>query len=172
MHIVSSSAFEKFNWSTTVRNKCLLSSACGSVSARVCSYSISKERVKVLLLNRMCGRGEEKESAKEKEREGRKRREAWQFSEVKWGRQLYPGVVVVVGRGVSHKRCLLHAVCLTIGNPSPVLSTFLQNSSFYHSLYALCSPPWVFNLHPPPLTFTSYVFPSIYSFRVRDSNCG
>lgn len=129
------SAFEKFNWSTTVRNKCLLSNACGSVNAHVCSYSISKERVKVLLLNRMCGRGEEKESEKEKEREGRKRREAWQFSKVKWGRQLYPGVVVVVGRGVSHKRCLLNAVCLT---RQPIPRTLYFSSKLFILSLSLC----------------------------------
>lgn len=53
-----------------------LPNVCENVNARVGSYSTSKERVKVLLLNRMCGRGEEKESEKEKEREGRKREEA------------------------------------------------------------------------------------------------
>lgn len=103
-----------------------LSNACGSVSARVSPCSTSKETVKVLLLNRMCGRGEEKESEKEKEREGRKR----EFSEVKWGRQLNPGVVVVFGRG-SRIRDASFMLFVSLGNPSPVLSTFLQNSFFF-----------------------------------------
>lgn len=125
---------------------CLLSNACENVNARVGSYSTSKERVKVLLLNQMCGRGEAKESEKEKEREGRKRGEAWRFSEVKWGRQLYPGVVVV-GRG-SQIRDAFFMLFLSLGNPSPVLSTFLQNSFFL--LSSLFMPP----LHE----FSTFIF--------------
>lgn len=167
------------NWSTTVRNV-FLSIACGSVNARGSSYSISKEIVKLFLLNRMCGRGEEKESEKEKEIEGRKRREAWQFSEVKWGRQLYPGVVVVlvlVGRGGSHIRDASFMLFVSLGNPSPVLSTFLQNSLFplcYQSLYAPLHEYSTFIFFPPRMScslLTLYVFPSICIFSVWDRNC-
>lgn len=93
--------------------------------------------------------GEERRRRARKRRRERAGREERPDSSLKWsggGSYIQEWWWWWLGGG-SHIRDASFMLFVSLGNPSPVLSTFLQNSQFYHSLYTLCSPPWVFHLH-------------------------